>query len=193
MECPHCGGTTGVVDTRPSGEAVRRRRACDACKHRFTTYERITELEPVVVKRDGRREPFQSAKVERGVRLAAAKRPLPEEDIKAIVEAVRARARQSARAEVSSETVGGWVWERLLPRDRVTAFRFASVFRRPDDTEALRRELAAAESPLPAPAPDERAQPPLPGIAGQGAAVPTTAPTTAASVAALAEPRTAAD
>ena len=83
---------------------------------------------------------------------------------------MRARARQSARTEVSSASVGEWVWERLLPMDRVSAFRFAAVFRRPDDTEALRRELAAAEASLPTPAPDSPAQPPLPGIGGQTAA-----------------------
>lgn len=168
MECPDCGSAdTSVIDSRPSKDAIRRRRTCNACQHRFTTYERIAELEPVVVKHDGRREPFQPDKIRHGIRLAAAKRPLPEPEIERLVESVRTRAVQTGRAEIAGTTIGEWVWEGLRALDRVTAFRFAAVFRRPDDTDALRRELAAAESAAPG-AGAAAAQPRLPGIASNG-------------------------
>ena len=169
MECPDCGSAdTGVIDSRPSKDAIRRRRICNSCEHRFTTYERIAELEPVVVKRDGRREPFQPDKIRHGTRLAAAKRPLPETEIERLVESVRTRAVQTGRAEIAATTVGEWVWEGLRALDRVTAFRFAAVFRRPEDTDALRRELAAAESAAPGAA-AATPQPHLPGITPSGA------------------------
>ena len=172
MECPQCGSAdTGVIDSRPSKDAIRRRRTCAACEHRFTTYERIAALEPAVVKRDGRRESFQPDKIRHGIRLAAAKRPLPESEVEATVESVRTRAVQTGRAEIASLTLGEWVWEQLEDLDRVSAFRFAAVFRRPDDLDAVRRELAAADRHRPtttAPAP----QPRLPGIAADGGAPP---------------------
>ena len=169
MECPHCGsGDISVVDSRPSKDAIRRRRECADCQHRFTTYERVAELEPAVIKRDGRREPFQPGKIRHGIRLAAAKRPLPEGELDGVVESVRTLAVQSGRAEIPSATLGEWVSERLQILDRVTAFRFAAVFRRPDDTDALRRELAAAESAAPTTA-ARAPQPRLPGIAPDGA------------------------
>ena len=171
MECPHCGsGDTNVIDSRPSKDAIRRRRTCSACEHRFTTYERVAELEPAVVKRDERREPFQHSKVHAGIRLAVAKRPLPEGEIDRIVESVRTRAVQTGRAEIASRTIGEWVWEELKALDRVAAFRFAAVFRRPQDFDALRRELSAAELAAPAVEASAAKQPRLPGIAGGGAA-----------------------
>ena len=183
MECPQCGGDdTNVIDSRPSRDAIRRRRTCGRCEHRFTTYERIAELEPVVVKRDGRREPFQYDKIRHGVRLAAAKGALPEPEIERITEAVRTRAVQTARAEIAATTLGEWVWEALQEVDRVAAFRFGAVFARPGDLEAVRRQLAAAESGRPAPAHADGAdatQPRLPGIGGAAAAPDATPPATA--------------
>ena len=171
MECPQCGSAdTGVIDSRPSKDAIRRRRTCASCEHRFTTYERIAELEPAVVKRDERREVFQPDKIRHGIRLAAAKRPFPESEIEAIVESVRTRAVQTGRAEIASTTLGEWVWEQLHDLDRVTAFRFAAVFRRPDDLDALRRELAMNDRHRPAAA-TAVPQPRLPGISSDGDAI----------------------
>ena len=167
MECPRCHSDTQVIDSRAADGAIRRRRACKQCEHRFTTYERIAELEPLVVKRDGRRESFQPEKLLRAIRLACVKRPIPQGSVEAVVEAVRQRALQSGQAEVASAQVGEWVLERLLPLDRIAAFRFASVFRRPGDLEALRRELAGVESP-PRGEAAPTSQPTLPGIAGAG-------------------------
>ena len=183
MECPQCGGDdTNVIDSRPSKDAIRRRRACGGCEHRFTTYERIAELEPVVVKRDERREPFQHDKIRHGIRLAAAKRPLPEAEIDRITEAVRTRAVQTARAEIAATTLGEWVWEALQAVDRVAAFRFGAVFRRPDDLEAVRRQLAAAESGRTPPVRavvSDGAQPRLPGIGGDAGPPDATPPAAA--------------
>ncbi|PZC49972.1 MAG: transcriptional repressor NrdR [Chloroflexi bacterium] len=171
MECPHCGSSeTNVIDSRPSKDAIRRRRTCSGCEHRFTTYERIAELEPVVVKHDERRESFQHDKVRHGIRLAAVKRPLPEAEVDRIVESIRTRAVQTGRAEIASATIGEWVWAELHALDRVTAFRFGAVFRRPEDFAALRRELAAAERPTAAAAASAGAQPRLPGIANSAPA-----------------------
>ena len=163
-----------MIDSRPSRDAIRRRRTCSGCEHRFTTYERIAELEPVVVKHDERREPFQHDKVRHGIRLAAAKRPLPETEVDRIVESVRTRAVQTGRAEIASSTIGEWVWAELQALDQVTAFRFGAVFRRLQDFAALRRELAAAERPAPAAASGAGAQPRLPGIANSAPASNTT-------------------
>ncbi|MEE9277101.1 MAG: transcriptional regulator NrdR [Dehalococcoidia bacterium] len=172
MDCPFCPAQTRVIDSRAAESAIRRRRECQGCGRRFTTYERVAELEPAVVKRDGRREPFQHSKLLAGIRLACIKRPLPQDRLEAIAEAVRTRAMRSAGAEVASREIGEWVLERLRPLDRVAAFRFAAVFRRPQDTDALRRELAAIEAGAAASpdGADADAQQPLPGIDAQAGA-----------------------
>ena len=149
MECPYCSGPTHVIDSRPADNAIRRRRKCQQCERRFTTFERIAELESVVVKRDGRRESFRREKLLTGLRLACLKRPIPTEELETLVEAVRQRAMRSGDAEVQSREIGEWVVERLQPLDAVAAFRFAAVFRCPTDTAALRRELAAVEAMVP--------------------------------------------
>ncbi len=170
MRCPHCPATTRVIDSRAAAGAIRRRRKCQGCGRRFTTFERVAEQEPAIVKRDGRRERFQYEKLLKSIRLACAKRTFPEEQRTAIAEAVRTRAMQSDRAEVSSREIGEWVLERLRPLDPVAGFRFAAVFRRPEGTEALRRELAAVETAVPNPSGEARdsSQPRLPGLATGG-------------------------
>jgi transcriptional repressor NrdR len=171
MRCPYCPDETRVVDSRAAADAIRRRRECRGCGRRFTTYERVADLEPAVVKRDGRREPFLRDKLVASIRLACVKRPVSYGDVEAIAETVRTRVMQSARAEVSSQDLGTWVLERLLPLDEVAAFRFASVFRRPDDVEGLRRELAALEATAAKTVrtPSEITQPALPGMRASGA------------------------
>ena len=163
MECPTCGGGTRVVDSRATEDgAIRRRRECSRCEHRFTTYERLAELEPTVVKRDGRREPFQLEKLLTGIRIAFIKRPVPQSDLEGVAEAVRLRAVHQSRGEISSSEIGDWTLEGIRRLDPVAAFRFASVLRRPDDIEGLQRELAAIRD-APASAPGEpSSQPALP-------------------------------
>lgn len=167
MQCPYCAAATRVIDSRPADASVRRRRLCQGCGRRFTTHERLAAEEPLVVKRSGRREPFQHDKLLHGIRLACAKRALPTDRLEEVAEAVRTRVMQQGSAEVRSEEVGEWVLERLRAVDQVAAFRFAAVFRRPPDTEAVRRELAAAEAAPPVrEAAAAASQPTLPGLPG---------------------------
>ena len=146
MECPYChSDDTRVIDSRPAEEGIRRRRLCERCEQRFTTYERLAEVEPMVVKRDGRREPFQREKLLAGLSRACAKRAIPHGSLESIVNGVERRIGQSSSAEVESRQIGEWALERLLALDPVAAFRFAAVFERPSDLAAMRRQLAAIE------------------------------------------------
>ncbi len=165
MDCPTCGGGTRVIDSRGTDDgAIRRRRECVECDFRFTTFERLAELEPSVVKRDGRREPFQKEKLLQGIRIAFIKRPIPQSDLERIAEAVRLRAVHQVRQEVSSVEVGEWTLELIRRTDAVAAFRFASVFRRPNDVDELQQELVAIrDAPTGGPG-EPSAQPLLPGI-----------------------------
>jgi transcriptional repressor NrdR len=154
-----------VIDSRGTDDgAIRRRRECQQCEFRFTTFERLAELEPSVVKRDGRREPFQKEKLLQGIRIAFIKRPIPQSDLDRIAEAVRLRAVHQARQEVSSDEIGEWTLELIHRVDSVAAFRFASVFRRPADVDALQRELAAIRDAPTGASEEPSAQPQLPGI-----------------------------
>ena len=166
MQCPECPEQTRVIDSRASEDAIRRRRVCLGCGRRFTTYERIAEMEPAVVKRDGRREPFRREKILASVRLACVKRPIPYTEIDTLVESVRTRVMQSAKSEITSNDLGAWVMERLQAIDSVAAFRFASVFRRPDNIAALHHELTTLDTKIEKTTLNfpETKQPGLPGI-----------------------------
>jgi len=126
--CPVCSGDDcRVVDTRASGDGIRRRRACQGCGHRFTTFERIELRLPLVVKTDGKREPFVRDKVMMGLRLACRKRPVSAE----VLEEAAARVEQAvmtAGAEVSSASIGHRVMDELKGLDMVAYLRFASVY-----------------------------------------------------------------
>lgn len=128
MTCPICGSDDcKVVDTRASGDGIRRRRACQACGHRFTTFERIELRLPLVVKTDGKREPFVRDKVLLGLRLACRKRPVPADAL----EEAATRVEQSvmtAGVEVSSADIGRRVMDELRGLDKVAYLRFASVY-----------------------------------------------------------------
>jgi transcriptional repressor NrdR len=129
-----------VVDTRATSESIRRRRECLNCRKRFTTYEQITE-QLLIVKRDGRREPFDRHKLMQGIRIACAKRPIAMADIERIVNQIEEQLFSSGRAEVRSEVIGQVVLEKLKPLDPLAYIRFAIVYLEIDDVEALRREL----------------------------------------------------
>lgn len=133
MLCPACGNTVSrVVDSRPApdGDAIRRRRACDRCGERFTTWERVEEVVPLVVKRDGRREPFQRDKIRRSVSIAVRKRPIPADEVERIVARVSDEVIRSVGSEMSSEDVGELVLSELAAVDEVAYARFASVYMR---------------------------------------------------------------
>jgi transcriptional repressor NrdR len=141
MLCPYCGHPDSrVVDTRATGESVRRRRECQACTKRFTTYEQISEA-LLIVKRDGRREPFDRHKLLQGIRIACAKRPIAMTDIERIVNQIEEYLFGLGRAEVPSPVIGQMVLEKLKELDPLAYIRFAIVYMEIGDVEALRREL----------------------------------------------------
>lgn len=135
-----------MVDSRTGEHEIRRRRECEACGGRFTTYERV-EMSPVrVVKKDGRREPFDREKVAAGVRRACEKRPVSAEAIDDLVSEVERRVRQSGQREVASAQIGEVVMELLRDLDQIAYVRFASVYRQFADVGALRRALDELEA-----------------------------------------------
>lgn len=144
MHCPTCGcDESKVVDSRPSesNEAIRRRRECVRCGSRFTTYERREELPLVVVKRDGRREPFDRQKVMRGLVAATVKRDLDVAQLDALIDGVENGLRDRGVSEVASGDLGEMVLVRLRDIDRVAYVRFASVYRDFKDIDEFSEEL----------------------------------------------------
>ena len=143
MRCPHCLSTDNrVIDTRMSkdGLEIRRRRVCNSCGHRFTTYERVAEENIFVVKRDGRREPFSREKVLIGLRKACEKRPVSIDILEKIVDRIETWAQEKGR-EISSSEIGERVMEELQELDEVAYVRFASVYRQFKDINQFMREL----------------------------------------------------
>lgn len=141
MNCPFCGAAkTEVTDTRPvSGStAIRRRRECRECRERFTTYETLHPTAPKVVKRDGRREPFDADKLRRSIELATTKRPVAEADIDALIEAVELSLMSVRKREVESRRIGQAVMRKLEKLDAVAYVRFASVYKNFQDAGAFR-------------------------------------------------------
>ena len=142
MKCPFCGGTESrVVDTRDVGDNIRRRRECQSCLQRFTTYEEIAKINLFVVKRDGRREAFDRQKLFDGIWKACAKRPVGSEDVEAMVADIESALHGLGQSEVPSRVIGEMVMERLRKLDPVAYVRFASVYRSFTDLETLRREI----------------------------------------------------
>lgn len=141
MQCPYCGQPDSrVVDTRSTGESIRRRRECQSCRKRFTTYEQISEA-LLIVKRDGRREPFDRYKLLQGVRIACAKRPIAMSDIDRIVTQIEEHLFGLGKAEVRSEIIGEMVLGKLKELDALAYIRFAMVYMEMEDVEALQKEL----------------------------------------------------
>src|SRR6187401_988631 len=158
MRCPSCGSLdTQVKDSRPTEDsaAIRRRRICLSCNFRFTTFERVQLRELVVIKRNGRRVPFDRDKLLRSVQIALRKRPVEPERIDQAVSKIVRELESQGESEVSSEAVGELVMEALRSLDDVAYVRFASVyrnFREAKDFEQLLGELSSEEEPKPAPA-----------------------------------------
>ncbi|HIP97433.1 MAG TPA: transcriptional repressor NrdR [Anaerolineae bacterium] len=142
MKCPHCGGRNSrVIDTREAGDGIRRRRECKDCNQRFTTYERVALFSPMIVKRDGRREPFDRDKLMRGIQKACAKRPIAVEDLERLVSQVEHRVHSLGKAEVDSRVVGDMVMEGLRELDDVAYILFASVYIPLADLESMKQEV----------------------------------------------------
>lgn len=144
MKCPYCSsGDNGVVDSRETedGRAIRRRRSCTACQRRFTTYERIEEQPLTVVKKDGRRTPFDRNKLVAGMRRACEKRPVPTARIDKVGVDIERRAQELGEREISSRWFGEQVMAALRELDEVAYVRFASVYRSFRDVDEFAREL----------------------------------------------------
>ena len=155
MRCPFCGEVSNrVIDSRLTRDSqeIRRRRECDECSRRFTTRERIEEIQPKIIKRDERREEYDRGKLEHSIQKACAKRPVSEKAVQRLVDRVERLLPETGEAEVSTEYVGQLVLEELMVLDPMAAARFASVFKR----FASARDYAAffasmAESPTDSP------------------------------------------
>lgn len=131
MRCPACGHMESkVVDSRPSddGAAIRRRRECLECQHRFTTYERLGDNPLLITKSDGSSETYDRNKLMRGVAVACAKRPISPDQITSLIDAIETELRVAPRTEISSHDLGTMVLERLRTLDDVAFVRFASVY-----------------------------------------------------------------
>ena len=145
MKCPFCGGLDNkVTDSRLSqaDEVIRRRRECEGCGRRFTTYERIELVLPMVVKKDGRREIFERMKVLAGLRRACEKRPISTEALDALVDQIERALVESGDKEVDSSVIGEQVMHRLREIDQVAYVRFASVYRSFKDIHEFMTELS---------------------------------------------------
>src|SRR3954469_15414208 len=146
MQCPFCGSDQHrVVDSREAADAIRRRRQCESCDERFTTYERADSVRMYVVKRDGRREPFDRDKLLRGLLRAAAKRPIEPLKLDEVVSSIEAAVRRRG-GEAPAEWVGELALGGLARLDRVAAVMFASVYRSIEDLSAFEAELRRLES-----------------------------------------------
>jgi len=144
MKCPFCNSSeTQVLESRSidEGKGVRRRRECEKCKKRFTTYEAIKGTAIWVIKKDGRREPFDKEKLKRGVLRAIEKRPISLDLVDDILEVVEQEMRKKEKEEVSSKAIGREVLKRLKKIDRVAWLRFASVYLEFDDLEDFEKAI----------------------------------------------------
>ena len=144
MKCPFCDELEDkVVDSRMAkeGEVIRRRRECLGCKRRYTTYERVDEILPVVVKKDGRRESFDRTKILAGLKKACEKRPISTATIEAVTDRIEKRIQEMGEAEIESRIVGEELMKELHQLDQVAYFRFASVYREFKDIDQFMDEL----------------------------------------------------
>jgi transcriptional repressor NrdR len=144
MRCPFCSAVDDkVVDTRPSDndQVIRRRRECTGCGRRFTTYERVDEILPLVIKKDGRREPFDRAKILSGLKKACSKRPVPVEVLEGAADRIERALEEASEKEIPSSRIGDAVMAALRDIDDVAYVRFASVYRSFRDVNELMTEL----------------------------------------------------
>ncbi|MBF0778015.1 transcriptional regulator NrdR [Streptococcus cuniculi] len=144
MRCPKCTSIkSSVVDSRQAedGNTIRRRRECENCGHRFTTYERVEEKTLVVVKKDGTREQFSREKIFNGIIRSAQKRPVSSSEIEEVVNRIEQKVRAHSDSEVESDLIGNLVMEELVELDEITYVRFASVYRSFKDVGELENLL----------------------------------------------------
>ena len=144
MKCPFCGeADTKVIDSRPADEntSIRRRRQCDKCNKRFTTYEKVETIPLIIIKKDNNREQYDRAKIEAGILRACYKRPVSAEAIQRTIEAIETEIFKREEKEISSNLIGEIVMEKLKNLDPVAYVRFASVYREFKDVNTFVAEL----------------------------------------------------
>jgi transcriptional repressor NrdR len=146
MRCPHCGNFDDkVIESRTlaNGEAIRRRRECNGCGYRFTSYERTEDKQFMVIKRDGRREPFDRDKTERGVQRALEKRPVSQRSIENLINEIEDSTAILGKVnhEIDAAVIGDLVLEKLGALDKVAYIRFASVYRHFENLDEFVREI----------------------------------------------------
>jgi transcriptional repressor NrdR len=144
MRCPFCHSTQNkVIDSRPSREAnaIRRRRECLNCQRRFTTYEQVEETMPLIIKKDGRREPFQRTKLYEGLKKACEKRPVSIDAIEQFLDELERELLESGQRELPSSWIGERVMNKLRELDEVAYVRFASVYRHFTDATDFMKEI----------------------------------------------------
>lgn len=144
MKCPYCSNSdTRVVDSRPAedGTSIRRRRSCDACGKRFTTYEKVETIPLIIIKKDNTREQYNRRKIENGVLRACYKRPVPAEEIEQMTDRIETGIFSLEEKEIPSSVIGEMVMDELKEIDEVAYVRFASVYREFKDVNTFMDEL----------------------------------------------------
>lgn len=144
MKCPFCGEeNTKVIDSRPAEEnnSIRRRRQCEVCGKRFTTYEKVETIPLIVIKKDDNREPYDRSKIERGIVRSCHKRPVSYNQIVSTVEEIEAEIFNKEEKEISSNEIGEIVMDKIKELDQVAYVRFASVYREFKDVNTFMDEL----------------------------------------------------
>jgi transcriptional repressor NrdR len=146
MKCPFCASPNSrVIDTRSAEGGIRRRRECEDCGRRFTTYERVAPLRLMVIKQDGRREPFDRDKILNGVQIACAKRPIATEAREELVSGIESELYHRGSREVTSREIGEMVMQNLRRLDEVAYIRFATIYRHFADVEDLADEIESLQ------------------------------------------------
>ena len=144
MKCPYCSQeNTRVIDSRPAEDnsSIRRRRLCDSCGKRFTTYEKLETIPIIVIKKDNNREPYDRSKIEDGILRACHKRPVPLKDINGVIDAIESEIFNREEREIASSVIGEMVMDKLKDLDSVAYVRFASVYREFKDVNTFLSEL----------------------------------------------------
>ena len=144
MKCPYCNQLdTRVIDSRPAedGNSIRRRRSCDSCGKRFTTYEKVETIPLIIIKKDNTREQYNRRKIENGIIRACYKRPVPAEEIERMADKIETMVFSLEEKEISSSVVGEMVMDGLKDLDEVAYVRFASVYREFKDVNTFMDEL----------------------------------------------------
>jgi len=152
MRCPFCSvDDTKVIDSRLAndGAEVRRRRECQSCKERFTTFESAELVMPRIIKRDQSREPFNEEKLRSGILRALEKRPVEIEEVEAAINRIKHRLRSTGDREINANRIGEWIMSELKDLDQVAYVRFASVYRSFQDVNEFREEIERLEQELP--------------------------------------------